>query len=103
MLTHPSILGRLLFTFAVCLLLCGIVSVEIPELLSLTDNASNDFTIRKTGKQECKPTLRAAIHKSVPPDTKNFESAPRIHCASIFVGAETISMDLFVLYSVLRR
>ena len=28
------------------LLLCGIVAAEFPELLSLTDNATNDFTVR---------------------------------------------------------
>ena len=32
----------------VFLVLCGIVGGEFPELLSLTDNTSNDFTVRKT-------------------------------------------------------
>jgi hypothetical protein len=103
MLSHPAIFGRLLFSFVVCLLLCGIVSAEIPELLSLTDNASNDFTIHKTCRREFKPTLSAAIHKSLPPDTKNFECGAHTHCASTFVGVETISTDLLVLHSVLRR
>jgi hypothetical protein len=31
----------------VFLLLCGIVGGEIPELLALTDNTTNDFTILK--------------------------------------------------------
>jgi hypothetical protein len=32
----------------VFLLLGGIVGGEIPELLTLTDNCANDFTVRKT-------------------------------------------------------
>jgi hypothetical protein len=103
MLARRSILGRLLLSFAVCLLLCGIASAEIPELLSLTDNASNDFTISKAARLECNPPLGAAIHKSIPLDMKNFECGAHTHCASTFVDAETISSDLLVLHSVLRR
>lgn len=29
------------------LILCGIVFAELPELLCLTDNTTNDFTVRK--------------------------------------------------------
>jgi hypothetical protein len=97
MLTHPSILGRLLFSFVVCLLLCATVSAEVPELLSLTDNASNDFTISKAGGLEGTPPLGTAIHKSAPVDMKNFECGARAHCAAILADAETISSDLFVL------
>ena len=102
MLTHPAILGRLLLPFGVCLLLCGIVSVEIPELLSLIDNTSNDFTISKAGGRECMPPLSAAIHKSVLPDTMNFECGAHTHGESTFAGAETIPSHLLVLHSELR-
>src|SRR3974377_1308165 len=67
-----SIFGRWIFCLMVCVLLGGIVSAELPELLSLTDNTSNDFTIRKASGPESTSTLSAAIHKSVPLDTKNF-------------------------------
>jgi hypothetical protein len=39
--------GRIFAQVIVFLLLCGIVGGEIPELLTLTDNTTNDFTIRK--------------------------------------------------------
>jgi len=103
MLIHPSILGRVLFSFAVCLLLCAIVYAEVPELLSLTDNAFNDFTISKAGTRECTPTLGTAIHKSVPVDTKNFDCGASTRSTATFVDADAISSDLFVLHSVLRR
>jgi hypothetical protein len=98
-----SIFGRLVFCFVICVLLCGIVSAELPELLSLTDNTSNDFTIRKASGQECSSTWRAAIHHSGPLDIRNFQGGSRTHCALALVAVETVSSDLFVRYSVLRR
>jgi hypothetical protein len=43
----------------VFLLLCGIVGGEIPELLALTDNTTNDFTIRNMNSV-ISPRLRNA-------------------------------------------
>jgi len=93
MFSSRSILGRWVFALVVCLLLCGIVSAEIPELLSLTDNTSNDFTIRKPGGRECTLWLIAAIHESAPLDA-SFTSDASIHSALTFLGAETISLRL---------
>jgi hypothetical protein len=103
MLTHRSILDRLLLSLAVCFLLCGIASAEIPELLSLIDNTSNDFTISKAGRQQCTPTLSERTSNSVPLDRQNFACGAHPHCAPTVVGAETTSSDLFVLYSDFRR
>jgi hypothetical protein len=108
-LTYRSILARLFFTAVACLLLCGIVSAEIPELLSLTDDTSNDFTIRKAGSAECAATLSAAGHESVPMNPMNmmnmmeFECGGHTLCADSLWGAEAISAELFILHSVLRR
>jgi hypothetical protein len=41
-------IGRILVSALVVLLLCGIVAGEFPELVSLTDNTTNDFTVVKT-------------------------------------------------------
>jgi len=101
MLARPCLFGRLLFCSVVCLLLCGIVSAELPELLSLTDNTSNDFTTRKAGSQECKSILSATIHKSIPLDS--FECGADTHCAVIFLATETTFSDLLAPHSVLRR
>jgi hypothetical protein len=105
MLTHRSILGRLLLSLAVCFLLCGIASAEFPELLTLIDNTSNDFTISKGARQQCTltPTLSEGRSNSAPLDTQNFECGAHPHCSPTVVGAETISSDLFVLYSNFRR
>lgn len=103
MRAYRSILRRLLLSFVVCLLLCGILCAEIPELLSLTDIASNDFTVLKAGSRECIQTLSAAIYESVPLKPNNFECAACTYCAPSLIDTETISPDLFVLYSELRR
>jgi len=99
---HRSTLRRLFFSLVVCSLLCGIVSAELPELLSLTDNTSNDFTIRKANAREYTPRLSTRIHES-PLYAKNFECSARTRFEPTFVGAERISSNLFVLHSVLRR
>ena len=101
--SHRSIFGRAVFYSLVCVLLCGIVSSELPELLLLTDNTSNDFTFRTADGQECTSTLSAAVHRSVALDTKNSECGPCTNCAPTLLAAETIPSDLFVLHSVLRR
>jgi hypothetical protein len=103
MLTHRSLLGRLLLSFAVCFLLCGIASAEIPELLSLIDNTSNDFMISSADRRECTPSVSVGIPKSLPLNSQNFECGAWTHCAPTFVGAETISSELFLLHSDLRR
>jgi hypothetical protein len=103
MTQHRSIFGRVVFCSLVFVLLCGIVSSELPELLSLTDNTSNDFTFRKASGQERTSTLGAAVHKSVPLDKRNSECAPCTNCALMLAATKTISSDLFVLHSVLRR
>lgn len=48
MIRKGASVGRIVAQSIVFLLLCGIVGGEIPELLALTDNTSNDFTVCKT-------------------------------------------------------
>lgn len=93
----------LLLCFVASLLLCGIVASEVPELISLTDNPSNDFTIRKCGGCESAMMLGVAIHKSVPLDTQKSECEARAHCLPSLIPTEIIPSDLLELHSVLRR
>src|SRR5580692_3158868 len=76
--------GRLVFTFAACLLVCGIVSTEVPEFFSLTDVASNDFAIVNADDRECIPTLNSESYKSVPVETRNFECGARSYRPPVF-------------------
>jgi hypothetical protein len=85
------------------LLILGIIGAEVPELLSLVDNTSNDFVVRKIDKGGGAPALAIATNASPLLDTKHFGRDPWANGAGIFLGADVISCDLFLLHSVLRR
>jgi len=59
MIRKRASIGRMFPHVIVFLLLCGIVGGEFPELLALTDNTTNDFTIRKMNSV-ISPRLRNA-------------------------------------------
>lgn len=59
MVRKRASIGRMLANVIVGLRLCGIVCGEIPELLTLTGNATNDYTIRTTNSA-ISPLLREA-------------------------------------------
>lgn len=98
---HTS--ARLLIAVLASLLILGIFSAELPELLSLLDNTSNDFVVRKVSRGECAPRLTMASHGSVLLVMANSGGSRHADFAAAFVGAEVISSELFVLHSVLRR
>jgi hypothetical protein len=96
-----SISVKILLSITVSMLLGGIVTTELPELLSLADNALNDFTIRKALNAERSSMLSAANYRPILPNLKDSEYGAVISGAAIF--AKPKSSDLFVLHSVLRR
>jgi hypothetical protein len=96
-------IGGILITVLVLLLLCGIVAGEFPELLTLTDNTSNDFTIRSTNSVDSrvlrdvqKHDQTAEIHHNTP--------APHLFFSRLspFEEAASVPRDLFIRHSVLR-
>ena len=95
--------ARILFPVIASLLLLGIVGAELPELLSLVDNTSNDFMIRKVGRAESAPPFAAASHGSLLPDTRSLGCGTRTQGRAAVLGTELVSFDLFALHSVLRR
>jgi hypothetical protein len=96
-------LGKILVTAIAFLLLCGIVVGEFPELQSLTDNATNDFTIVRT-RLTASPVLlhsngrrpTAALNARIPAATLLFSRLSPLH------EAATIPPKRSALYSVLR-
>jgi hypothetical protein len=88
----------------VFLLLCGIVAGEFPELLLLTDNASNDFTVRNTNSVVL-PVLRCARRIVRMPDDLDIDTpAPHLPFSRLYriEEAALIHSDALVLHSVLR-
>jgi hypothetical protein len=96
-------IGKILVSAVVVLLLCGIVAGEFPELLTLTDNATNDFTVLRT-KSAASPVLLAA-RKHLPVSDVNSNT---LTPASFFSYARPIEKEAyvpsgaFVLHSILR-
>ena len=102
MLARRSALLRVVLCCLACWLCCVIVFGEFPELLSLTDNTSNDFAIRRVApaenlhvlsivKQGAVAILARAVEYAVEFGQSRVEDAPPEHTA------------LFIIHSVLRR
>jgi hypothetical protein len=94
------IAGRIVLVALVGLLLCGIVASEFPELLSLTDNAANDFTIRASPLVLRVPSVKDVRKAAM--DFNNPALDPLFSRLGTFEKAALVHSDLFVLYSVLR-
>ena len=93
---------RMLAAALVSLMLCAIVASEVPELLSLTDNTANDFTMRRADSlvllvlQSAKDVGKTGIDFNYPA----FGSF--LLRMGTFEKAELVPTLLFILYSVLR-
>ncbi len=103
MLSYRSTANRLLLSALACLLLCTIISAEIPELLSLIDVTSDDFTLRKAERAENLHSLTVAAHKSVATSRPEFQESACACSVESRVIAEVIASDLFIVHSALRR
>jgi len=95
-------IGTILARVVLCLLMCGIVAGEFPELLSLTDNASNDFTVR--GARSVVPPIRLSASKNVRIADKKSAPAPNLFSSRVspFEKAELVPADVFIRHSILR-
>lgn len=95
-------IGKILARALLCLLLCGIVAGELPELFSLTDNATNDFTV--SGARSVVPPVRLNVSQNGRIADK--DSAPAsdflFSRESPFEKAELVPSDILILHSILR-
>ena len=102
MLIRRSGSVKILLPIIVGLLLCGLVTAELPEILSLTDNTANDFTIRKTSTPQSAPNLSATGYGSSQLNTNGFEYSEQVNRSATFDGAKPSSSSLFILLCALR-
>jgi len=96
-------IGRILVTALTVLVLCGIVAAELPELLSLTDDTTNDFSLRNTNILVS--PVRLDAHRPVAivdPDANPAGSRFFLLRPNLFNPAALTPSELFLLYSVLR-
>lgn len=100
---NQSTFTRLLLSLVVCMLLGAIVSAELPELMTLSDNTSNDFTGRKAGSRECIGMLDLAAHNPASLNALNLTCDAGSHFESLSENAGLIWSDPATLRPVLRR
>jgi hypothetical protein len=83
-------------------LLCSIFATEIPELLSLTDSTSNDFTVRDAAARVSFTHTSAQAGTSSAFDLKH--CAPDVGLLHSLAHESTtpVSADLQYLHSILR-
>jgi hypothetical protein len=104
MVSYRSILTRqLLFSMLGCVLIGAVFASELPEHLTLTNDTSNDYTLRAPTFLKGVQTLSSAkldagpLVTSVPP--------PAVPHRRLVVPQNNASQrqSLFILHSVLRR
>jgi hypothetical protein len=96
-------LAGLLAPLVASLLILGVVAVELPELVSLVDDTTNDFVVRKGGHTESTLTVTAPSQNLGSFQGKHFAPEAHQECAAGFVVPLVGSSELFLLHSVLRR
>jgi hypothetical protein len=102
MFRPESTSAKLLLVVAASVFLLGIFATELPELLTLSDNASNDFAMRKAGATEFVSTTSAASQAGLQLNLIGPEYRTDLRCASVFEDSKPASSNLFFLHSVVR-
>jgi hypothetical protein len=102
MVSKPISIGKFLARALLGLLLCGIIAGELPELLTLTDNATNDFTV--CGARSAVPPvhIKASMKVRIAGNDSVLASSFLFSRLSPFERAELVPSDVFILYSILR-
>jgi len=101
-MSRRIITGRTLGVALVSLLLCAIVASELPELLCLTDNTANDFTIRSADSL-VSPVLHSAKKlQKAGIECNNSSQDSLFGRPGIREKTEFCPPLVFILYSVLR-
>src|SRR5215469_11314464 len=98
--TKRIIRATLFVRFIMGMLLCVVASSEMPELLTLSDQAANDYTISRTSEEAC-PDLQA-VRNNDRPTVEIFSRFPRRSQPHTPCGEKFLSLDLLALHSVRR-
>jgi hypothetical protein len=96
-----TIMVRTLGIALVSLLLCAIFASELPELLSLTDNTTNDFTVRNADSLFSPFSLAPEMSGNPPIEFNNSAQDPLVARMGSPEKTE-LALCLFILYSAQR-
>ena len=101
MFHHKSRVARFLFYTLACVLMCAAFASELPEQLTLTNDTSNDYSLRPSTSLKSIQTLTSLRQDS------NFVTTAPQHTSwrsllSVPGRASLQAESLFILHSVLR-
>jgi hypothetical protein len=102
MFARHSTLIPLLLSCLACWLSCVIIFGELPELLSLTDNTSNDFAMRRAASVEGMHASSVAKQGAVQIFARALGCSAELREGTVEDTSPTHSA-LFIINSVLRR
>jgi hypothetical protein len=103
MFNRRSIHSRVLFASVIGVLLCSVFATELPELLSLTDKTSNDFTLRDSTVRLSPTHAGTQAGATIAFVLKNFAQTLGILHAIPHESTTPVSADLQYLHSILRN
>ena len=104
MVCYRSVLTRqLLFSILACLLICAVSASELPEHLTLTNDTSNDYTLRAPTFLNGIQTLSSAKQDTAPQVTSVPPPAVPQRLSVVAQNNALQQQSLFILHSVLRR
>jgi hypothetical protein len=106
MFTRRSTAPVFLFSLVVCVFLCVIATAEVPELVSLRDDASNDFSLRERISAESVVSSTAkqcAIQLFAETIVFAEVRTTRVEHTSVEPPDTSAEPPLFILNSILRR
>jgi hypothetical protein len=102
MLSRRSIRSRILFSTVIGVLLCSVFATELPELLSLTDSTSNDFTLRDAAVRLSPAHTGTQADATIAFELRNFAWALGVLHSLPHESTTPVSADLQYLHSILR-
>jgi hypothetical protein len=103
MFVRRATFAAVLLPCIACWLSCVIVLEEIPEFLSLTDNTSNDFTVRKAASADGVHVLSERKQGAIKIFSRAMEHVAAELRKSTFQNTIPTDTALFIVNSVLRR
>lgn len=102
MLSRQPNVTAILIAVIASLLMCAVAVAELPELITLTDSAANDFAISKTSTSHASTKPSAASYDSFRLRMKYLKSGERVGWTSILESVKPTSASLFILLCTLR-
>ena len=96
-------IGKILVTAFCVLLLCSVVAAEIPEFVSLLDDTSNDFTVRRTNTVDLLVSVNASMHLQIA-EIESESPATQLLFSRLgtLEKAASVTSEPSILHSVLR-